>query len=242
LSHFLLAASAAMLPPARPAFADRGSLGADGLFPDCDSNACVSSQDDRPQVWDPPWIFEDSLEESVKSLKRVITDRLGGTIEQSDDRYVRARFESRGLLNSVVVDDAEFFFAPNDTLVQFRASRQGEGGSDFGENRKRLERARLALGWEQVPVLRNRRRALVVVESPFDTFGPSRNERDELGFTPGEMVPAEIPRREIYGDLDPYAARWQAPSLGMRQRRAAELGKELRQFWEQESDDRVRSK
>mmetsp|Transcript_6683 Transcript_6683/g.14598 ORF Transcript_6683/g.14598 Transcript_6683/m.14598 type:complete len:137 (-) Transcript_6683:345-755(-) len=77
---------------------------------------------------------------------------------------------------------------------------------------------------------------------PFDTFGPSRNERDELGFTPGEMVPAEIPRREIYGDLDPYAARWQAPSLGMRQRRAAELGKELRQFWEQESDDRVRSK
>jgi hypothetical protein len=31
---------------------------------------------------------------------------------------------------------------------------------------------RLALSWEPVPILRNRRRALLFVESPWDDFGP----------------------------------------------------------------------
>ena len=46
------------------------------------------------------------------------------TYVQADDRYLRARFDSPGLLGSRVVDDVEFYFTPNDTLVQFRAIRQ----------------------------------------------------------------------------------------------------------------------
>ena len=38
---------------------------------------------------------------------------------------------------------------------------------------RRPKQVRIALGWEKVPVLRNRRRALVVVESPLDSFGPA---------------------------------------------------------------------
>ena len=40
------------------------------------------------------------------------------------------------------------------------------------------------------------RRALVVVESPFDSFGPATYERDELGFTNRDLVPAEANQKE----------------------------------------------
>ena len=64
-------------------------------------------------------------------------------------------------------------------------------------------------------ILRNRRRALVVVESPFDSFGPGTYEADELGFSNREMVPAEANQKEIYRDVDPLAAPWRKPSLSM---------------------------
>merc|ERR1712107_540802 len=118
------------------------------------------------------------------------------------------------------VDDAEFFFAPDDTLIQFRAVRRGGAMSDFGANRKRMEQARIALGYEKVPGLRNRRRTLVVVESPLDQFGPAMYSRDDLGFTARDMVPAEAGQREIYRDLDPKAAPWMAPTVQMKQLKA----------------------
>jgi len=175
-------------------------------------------------------------------LRRILIDRFDGALVQADERYLRARFASRGLFGSPVIDDVEFFFTPNDTLVQFRAVRQGAMQSDLGENRKRLEKARLALGWEQVPVLRNRRRALVVVESPWDSFGPAMSERDELGFSPRELVPAETPRAELYGELDPLTARWAPPPAAMREGRANDVGKQLQGLWLREADDRVRSR
>lgn len=51
------------------------------------------------------------------------------------------------------------------------AARRADGGakarcSQFAEEIRRR------LGWAPVPILRNRRRALVVIESPFDEFGP----------------------------------------------------------------------
>jgi hypothetical protein len=36
-----------------------------------------------------------------------------------------------------------------------------------------LESVRIRLGWEEVPILRNRRRAFFFGESPFDDFGPT---------------------------------------------------------------------
>jgi hypothetical protein len=35
-----------------------------------------------------------------------------------------------------------------------------------------LDSVRQRLGWEEVPILRNRQRALFFVESPWDSFGP----------------------------------------------------------------------
>jgi len=185
------------LPRGRPASASDAVsaerwLGgpAPGLFPDC-SVACVSSQDDRPSVWDNPWIAEEKPEAAMALLRGVVEKRLGGRIVLQGDRYLAASFEGRGPLGGAVVDDAEWYFAPNDVLVQFRASRRGGGEvvTDFGANRDRMEKIRIALGWEKVEVLRNRRRALVVVESPFDSFGPATYDRDEYGFTHRDMVP-----------------------------------------------------
>lgn len=157
----LAAALAVATPPSLTARADSALWPRDGLFRDCPAaDVCVSSQDDRPQSWDNPWIFEGSLADSYASLRRVI-GKLGGRIVAADgERYLRAEFEDRSPLGTSV-DDAEFFFTQGDDLVQFRSERRGGTGTDFGANRKRLERARIALGWEKVPVLRNRRRAYV---------------------------------------------------------------------------------
>ena len=122
------------------------------------------------------------------------------------------RFEDKTPFGTMAVDDAEFFFAPEDTLVQFRSARRGEAGvsGDFSANRNRLEKVRIALGWEKVPVLRNRRRALVVVESPFDNFGPALYS-------------------DVYSDADPAAVPFKPPT-------------KFERAWMRESDDRVRSK
>lgn len=160
LGGLLAAAAAGGLRPRSATASGVGAtgVGPDGLFANCPaSDTCVSSQDDRPMCWDNPWVAEGSLEDSRTALSRVVT-RLGGQIAETDgERYLRAEFRSSNLLGQPTVDDAEFYFTPNDTLVQFRASRRGETPSDLGANRRRLEKIRIALGWEKVPVLRNRR-------------------------------------------------------------------------------------
>ncbi|GFR48772.1 hypothetical protein Agub_g10593 [Astrephomene gubernaculifera] len=71
--------------------------------------------------------------------------------------------------------------------VVLRSSSRVQGLPDVGRNEQRLEQLRVLLGWEQVPILRNRRRALYFVESPWDTFGP---------------VPPLDPEYRIGADLD----------------------------------------
>ena len=185
----------------------------EGLFPDCPrSDTCVSSQDDRPQSWDNPWVFDGAAKDAHSALSRRVTSKkLGGRIVASDgERYLRVEFDDKTPFGATVTDDAEFFFAPDDTLVQFRSARRGEANTDFSQNRNRLEKLRMGLGWEKVPVLRNRRRALVVVESPFDNFGPALYS-------------------EQYTDTDPAASPFKPPT-------------KLERAWLRESDDRVRSK
>lgn len=194
----LAAAGAALLPLHRRAGASE-LWPRDGLFPDCPtaSDACVSSQDDRPAAWDNPWIAEGSVPDAMARLREVVERRLGGRVLASDERFLRAEFTESTPLGSSV-DVAEWFYAPDDELVQFRAARRGDAISDFGANRRRLEKARIALGWEKVPVLRNRRRAFVVGESPFDSFGPALYS-------------------ETYDDKDPLASPFEPPSKLLRQ-------------------------
>ena len=73
----------------------------------------------------------------------------------------------------------------------------------------------------------------MVVESPFDSFGPGTYERDDLGFSNRDLVPAEANQKELYGDRDPLAAPWRKPTRQML---------DLNELLRRESDDRVRSK
>lgn len=69
------------------------------------------------------------------------------------------------------------------TQVEIRSASRLPNLPDGGRQRKRLEAIRLSLGWEQVPILRNRRRTLVVIESPWDTFGPTPPADQQFGGT-----------------------------------------------------------
>lgn len=61
-------------------------------------------------------------------------------VTQTDD-YIRVKCTSRIM---GFVDDAEFYFPPDESVIQLRsAARLGE--SDLGVNRRRLEQIRLAL-------------------------------------------------------------------------------------------------
>eukprot|EP01041_Mallomonas_annulata_P009738 gene9738-20252_t len=155
----------------------------DGLFKLCPTTnnyllaSCVSSEDDRPPYFVEPWMYDGSFE----NVKRRLSDHIlykvrGASIisgnNNTDSRYIRVRFQSeRGLGNRNVIDDCEFYFTPNDSTIQFHSFRR-DGSFDFGENKERLAKIALALHLESVPVLRNRRRTLIFVESPLDSFGP----------------------------------------------------------------------
>lgn len=161
------------------------SVGVDqtGLFALCPGkdtflSSCVSSQDDRPSFFLNPWCYEGTYPYAKRKLLDKIVNLDGATIKKSpeeNDRLISVEF----LNSDHSIDDTEFYFTPNDTTIQFRSLRR-QNKLDFGMNRKRLESIRIALGFEFVPILRNRRRTFVFVESPFDTFGPPTIEFDKI--------------------------------------------------------------
>lgn len=105
----------------------------------------------------------------MKKLRTYVEGMPGVEVITAEDGYLYVTF-SEG--NGAVVDDTEFYFTPSDAIIQFRSARR-EGKGDRGANLKRMEKIRIALGFEKVPVLRNRRRALFFMESPLDQFGPT---------------------------------------------------------------------
>ncbi|CAM9198624.1 unnamed protein product, partial [Phaeothamnion confervicola] len=168
------------------------------LFSDCPASpTCVSSQDDRPYPFAEPWTFDGTQEASKQKLLTYL-ELMPGT-KAPTDRYLR--FEFTEWLTGAI-DDAEWYFTPNDSTIQFRSARRG-AITDFGQNRRRLEGIRIALGFDKVPVLRNRKRALFFGESVFDTFGES-GYRDEMDLG------------AVYGDLDPLAPVFETPSARVR--------------------------
>eukprot|EP00931_Biecheleriopsis_adriatica_P062920 TRINITY_DN38022_c0_g1_i1.p1 TRINITY_DN38022_c0_g1~~TRINITY_DN38022_c0_g1_i1.p1 ORF type:complete len:284 (-),score=62.95 TRINITY_DN38022_c0_g1_i1:217-1068(-) len=202
-----LAAAAAVSPAGgaraelRPAPPEGGCIGClgvvDGLLARCvgDLKGCVSSQDDRPEVFEVPWQMpdlvrrtsaseQDMLAARAAELRAAVQEAGGKVVSDSrDKRYLRAEFLVDVPFLGKDADDVEWYFTPDDTIVQFRAERRG-GGADFGENRRRLEGIRQRLGWDLLPVLRNRQRALFFVESPFDNFGPALYEALRPGQEP----------------------------------------------------------
>ena len=188
-----------------------------GLLADCPQGggvpACVSSQDDAAgggKCFAPPWEYDGSAEEALEAVRgRVLDFRAGISKDWSvelvreETRYLRVRWRNG---KTGAVDDGEFFFPENDDTVQIRAARRGNL-PDFGENAKRMEAIRKSLRFDQIPVVRNRRRALVVVESPFDTFGPGAGVE-------GDKDPEGLEKRY---ETDPLAPPWQPPTKAMKQ-------------------------
>ena len=169
---------------------------------------CVSSQDDSPPVFLPPWQFDGNYVNIKSRLLVYVSSLKGAELIQDRDRYIRFRFTDINDKN--VVDDMEFYFTPSDSIIQFRSCRRGNNVlTDFGVNRKRIEDIRIKLGLESIAVLRNRRRSFIFGESQFDSFGPTTIQFDKvIDKISGDMSD----NKGVYGELDPLAPVFSAPS------------------------------
>ena len=103
-----------------------------------DAPKCVSSQAQDPRHFIEPFTFDDQAAEAMLRLKEALLSEKRVTIVIEQPTYLRA--EVRSLIFSFV-DDVEFTLLPEQRLVQIRSSAR-IGYSDFGVNRRRVERIR----------------------------------------------------------------------------------------------------
>jgi uncharacterized protein (DUF1499 family) len=141
-----LAAAAGVASVAAATAANAEELGVvNDLFALCPPTpTCVSSQDDRADTFAAPWAYEVSTSRAMQLVADYVGFMAGANIVAKTDRYLRAT-----VANSGVTDDLEFYMTPGDYTVQFRANRR-DGFTDLGQNRRRMEAMRIALGFEQV--------------------------------------------------------------------------------------------
>lgn len=193
---------------------DRTCLGVwDGLLADCPHGrsvgaGCVSSQDDTPGVFAEPWDYSEdafvadssfvTVLNKVQSAILSVAGRRGDTVHiiLRQGRYLRVSILDA---QSTEASTGEFYITPNDTTVQFRiaASSGLPGGRSSLRNVERAESIRKELRFLKLPVLRNRQRSFLFVESDaLDRFGPGSAS---LG------PPAELGRDALEGraDFDP---------------------------------------
>lgn len=97
---------------------------------------------------------------------RTAVENSGGEVTVEDSLYLRAEFSLRGGKKDVL----EFLFQGDDNVVELRGV---SGGGLFPVRRLQdeFEQLRAALRWEEVYILRNRKRFFGILESPLDTFG-----------------------------------------------------------------------
>jgi uncharacterized protein (DUF1499 family) len=153
-----------------------------GLLSPCVTDKeCLSSQDDRPFCFLPPWSYDGTFDRAKEKLINALRMNSKMDLIADDDRYKRVQIDSGS-----GTDEVEFYYTPNDYTIQFRAYRKLDNNlSQFrflnnDSNRNRLEKLRIQLGFEEIEVLRNRRRLFIFGESPFDTFGPPTIEFEEM--------------------------------------------------------------
>ena len=173
-----------------------------GSFELCGGSSCVSSQDDRPNYFLAPWEYDGSFENMKGKLVRFVLSLPNNKLVSDEGRYTRFVFVDD---NAGTTDDLEFYFPENDSIIQYRSCRRGDDLTDFGANRNRIELIKKTLRLDNIAVLRNRRRAFLFGESPFDTFGPPtsmfENGVDHLSGDMGEPVRTlPAPLSSILGD------------------------------------------
>jgi len=99
---------------------------------------CVSSLASDPDHAIKPFTFDTPPEQAWERLKAVLGTGKRVTLVTEENGYLHAEFRS---LIFRFVDDVEFVLSPETWLIHVRsASRTGH--SDFGVNRKRIERLR----------------------------------------------------------------------------------------------------
>jgi uncharacterized protein (DUF1499 family) len=98
---------------------------------------CVSSQARDETHWLPVFRYPGEKETAFKRLKETVTSMDGMTLITENDIYLH--FECRSAVFGFV-DDLEFYFSKKNVIQVRSASRLGY--SDFGVNRKRVEKLR----------------------------------------------------------------------------------------------------
>ena len=189
-----------LAPPARGASttisteyddADAGVV--DGTLGSCAgfrASECRSAYDDRPPYFIAPWEFEPSLgaEEATRRLRRAIVATGGDVVEDvvavasdggdggggsaAEYQYLRAVFPGDVAIEFLLPKEGDAVCETRGVVVA-RGSMASLVARVRSPVDERLNATRRVLGWDEVPVLRNRRRRfLPFVESRFDDFGP----------------------------------------------------------------------
>jgi uncharacterized protein (DUF1499 family) len=99
---------------------------------------CVSSEASDPRHHIEPFGFQDPPLEAMQRLKEAVLTEKRVTIIEERPEYLHA--EVRSLIFRFV-DDVEFTLQPEQGLIQVRSSAR-VGYTDFGVNRRRVERIR----------------------------------------------------------------------------------------------------
>ena len=111
----------------------------DGRLSDCPASPnCVCSDARDPSHRIEPIRFDCEPGEALRRLKKAIADIPRQTIVSETENYLRVEATS---LVFRFVDDVEFLIDPAERLIRVRSASR-VGYSDFGVNRKRIERIR----------------------------------------------------------------------------------------------------
>ena len=111
----------------------------DGKLSPCpDSPNCVSSQSSDKKHFIEPVRYEGTKRRAMERLIEVIQGMKRCRIITMDDHYIHAEFTSAFFR---FVDDVEFYFDSKAKVIHMRSASR-IGYSDFGVNRKRVEKLR----------------------------------------------------------------------------------------------------
>ena len=99
---------------------------------------CVSSLAEGTPQYIAPFSFRDTPARAMQRLRNAVLTEQRITLVSEEGAYLHA--EARSLIFRFV-DDLEFLLVPAEHLIQVRSAAR-TGHSDFGVNRRRIERIR----------------------------------------------------------------------------------------------------
>ena len=115
--------------------------GSDGKLQACDGGPhCVSSLSRDPEHHIEPFHYSGKREEARQALLRVLRNTPDAEVVTESPDYIHVEFTSPLMR---YVDDVEFTLPSAENIIQVRSSSR-IGYTDFGANRERIERLRLA--------------------------------------------------------------------------------------------------